>query len=248
LNHIYINPSLNKNLTRYFTIGLGPKYESYKIEKPEGQSVLRDSLEFGNTSLYDLNQYVGLRGFLRLGAVDNQLNPSRGVILTAEANLNRQITNLKSSYSQYLSEFIFYLSPNIKRQLTFAGRIGGAMNYGDFAFYQANMLGGGNMLGIIQNLRGYRKTRFIGDKSFYQNAEVRLELLKFNFYLLPGKFGIIGLFDNGRVWAKGENSAKWHNGYGGGIWLNVFNKLILSGTYTISEEDALTNIRFGFFF
>jgi hemolysin activation/secretion protein len=163
-------------------------------------------------------------------------------------NYNKRLED-DGFYSQYLSEFSFYITPNIPYQLTFAGRIGGAMNFGDFEFYQANTLGSVTGLGYGGgNLRGFRKTRFVGDKIFYQNAEVRLQLLRFNTYIFPGKFGVLGLFDNGRVWAENEISKKWHMGYGGGIWIDFFHRLIMTATYSLSDEDRVFNFRLGFFF
>ncbi|WP_338152744.1 hypothetical protein [Rufibacter ruber] len=113
---------------------------------------------------------------------------------------------------------------------------------GDFPFYQANMLGG------LTNLRGYRRTRFAGRSMLYQNTEVRLEVFKFNVYLFPGKFGIMGLVDHGRVWNDGENSSKIHRGVGGGIWVDVLKQAVVNATYSIGEEEKLFNLNFGFLF
>ncbi|QNP53694.1 hypothetical protein H9L05_09210 [Hymenobacter qilianensis] len=45
------------------------------------------------------------------------------------------------NFGRLASEFRFYLTPNFPFQLTWAGRIGGARNLGDYRFYQANTLG-----------------------------------------------------------------------------------------------------------
>lgn len=249
LNYININPFISKAIRKFFTVGIGPKYESFELMKPTQNSFLTETFsEERREELYQTRHYAGLRAFFRLGTVDNIINPTRGLLFTAEGNLNKGVAGASNFYQQYLSEYTFYITPNLPFQLTFAGRVGGGINFGDYEFFQANALGGGNILGIEPNLRGFRKTRFIGDKSFYQNAEVRAEVLRFNVYLFPAKVGLIGLVDNGRVWVRNEKSDDWHTGVGGGAWINIYNKIIISGTYTISPEDRLVNFRTGFFF
>jgi hypothetical protein len=246
LQQINFNPSLNKTFTRFLTVGLGPKYQYFKLER-QANTFLGESLP-ENSDLYSSRHYVGLRGFFILGTRDNENNPTRGILLTGETNLNKRIDN-GGYYSQTISNFSFYITPNLPWQLTFAGRVGGAINTGDFAFYQANALGTNIGFGLSNgNLRGYRKTRFLGDASFYQNLEVRAQLFKFNTYIFPGKIGILAHLDNGRVWAKNENSTKWHTGYGAGLWIDIFHRIIVSGSYSLSTEDAVVNFRLGFFF
>lgn len=246
LQQAVFNPSLNKTVTRYFTLGLGPKYQYFRLERNASTFLGENSSEASD--IYSSRQYAGLRGFFRLGTKDNERNPTRGILLTGEANFNQRIDD-GGSYSQFLSDFSFYITPNIPFQLTFAGRVGGAMNFGEYEFYQANSLGSVTGLGFSGgNLRGFRRTRFVGDHAFYQNAEVRAQLFRFKTYIFPGKFGVLGFFDNGRVWAENENSHKWHIGYGGGIWMDIFHHFIASASYGFSEDDQVITFRLGFFF
>jgi hypothetical protein len=242
LNKIIFNPSINKTFTPFFKVGIGPKYEHYRVIKIPDTFIDRPHTNINNATLYNPKQYLGARAFYRLGTKDSPVNPKRGILWTGEANWMKELNTNKSTYSQYISDFTFYISPNLPFQLTFAGRIGGGLNYGNFQFYQANMLG------MTDHLRGYRKTRFIGDKSFYQNLEARLELFSFNAYLFPGKLGVLAFVDNGRVWAKGENSESWHTGYGGGLWVSLFDKFIISPTYSLSNETHFFNFKLGFFY
>jgi len=41
---------------------------------------------------------------------------------------------------------------------------------------------------------------------------------------------------------------KWHTGYGGGLILVPFNRIALTGTYCISEEDRIVQLKAGLFF
>ena len=126
--------------------------------------------------------------------------------------------------------------------LVFASRIGGAVLYGEPQFFQYNQLGG------LSNLRGFRRGRFTGKTSFYNNNELRIPITDLNGYILRGKFGLSLFCDNGRVWMPEENSKTWHNGYGGGIWFLPFNKLAITATYGISNEDKVLGIAAGFLF
>jgi outer membrane translocation and assembly module TamA len=83
---------------------------------------------------------------------------------------------------------------------------------GSPAFYQSMFLGGqGNLLGYLQN-------RFAGQHMVYNNLQARVKLADIASYILPGQFGLMGFYDAGRVWIKGEHSDKWHTGTGGGIF------------------------------
>ena len=54
--------------------------------------------------------------------------------------------------------------------------------------------------------------------------------------------------DIGRVWLKGEKSNKWHNGYGGGLWISPANRIVFTGSMMHSKEGWLPLISLGFQF
>lgn len=83
-----------------------------------------------------------------------------------------------------------------------------------YQFYQAASIGG------IDGLRGFRNQRFTGQKSYYQNTDIRYSLGKMRTGILPSALGIYGGFDYGRVWLKEDDSNLWHTSYGGGFFLN----------------------------
>jgi hemolysin activation/secretion protein len=131
---------------------------------------------------------------------------------------------------------------NIFNWLTFAHRTGATTIAGDYEFYQAAMLGGN------ENLRGYWRNRFAGKSDFYQNTELRISLGNLRGYVVRGKIGLFGFFDDGRVWVKDENSSKIHTGYGGGIFLLPYNMASFTLYYASSKETNLITLRAGFFF
>ncbi|MFV5685576.1 metallophosphoesterase [Flavobacterium sp. GB2R13] len=113
----------------------------------------------------------------------------------------------------------------------------------NFEFYQGAALGGD------YDLRGYRNERFLGKQSFYQSNDIRWNLGKIKRSVIPMSYGILGGFDYGRVWVNGENSDKWHQSFGGGLWLNGLNVITARITYFKSaDEEARIAFGLGFGF
>jgi outer membrane translocation and assembly module TamA len=72
-----------------------------------------------------------------------------------------------------------------------------------------------------------------------------VKLLDFSSYLFPGKLGLVGFNDVGRVWTKGEQSNSWHDGYGGGIYLVPADLVIFQALIGHSKEGTYPYISFG---
>lgn len=111
----------------------------------------------------------------------------------------------------------------------------------NFEFYQGATLGGDD------GLRGFRNQRFLGHTSYYQSTDLRL-LLGQGKSLIPVKYGILGEFDYGRVWHKGDDSNRWHQSFGGGIWLNAAEMTNLNLSLFHSEEGNRFSFGVGFNF
>jgi hemolysin activation/secretion protein len=124
--------------------------------------------------------------------------------------------------------------------LIFAGRVGGQKVWGNYPWFEAAFIGGSD------NVRGYGRNRFAGDSSAFANGQVMLSLFNMNL-ILPLRFGILGLVDTGRVWAEGENSTKWHPGYGGGIFLRVpATRVVFHGLLVHSDEGNHFYVNIGY--
>jgi hemolysin activation/secretion protein len=103
-------------------------------------------------------------------------------------------------------------------------------------FYEHAVIGGSS------NLRAFKRERFWGKSSFYNNNELRY-ITNIRSHLLNAKAGLLVFFDDGRVWMPGENDNNFHTSYGGGILLAPFNKISATVTYGISKESRLINFR-----
>jgi hypothetical protein len=47
------------------------------------------------------------------------------------------------------------------------------------------------------------------------------------------------------VWAGEQNSKKWHNSIGGGLYYSPFNMVLISAAMAYSREETLFNISIG---
>ena len=97
-------------------------------------------------------------------------------------------------------------------------------------------------------MRGYKRDRYSGKTSLYNNTEVRVKLSSYNGYIFRGEYGLLSFLDNGRVWIPGEKSNAWHYGYGIGFWALAYNRLPLTVTYGMSKENNLVSVKAGFLF
>jgi len=256
-NSLTVAPTLERNLFSFLKFGIGPRYEQFRVEQDPIGSVIRDSLtskggavtyenpHFGiRASDFQTNQYAGGLLYLNLDASSSPKNPRIGIRWYNEFQYNHQLNGEQLNYGRVSSEIRAYLTPNLPFQITYAGRLGVAHNLGDYRFYQANTLGG------TTNLRGYRRTRFAGRSSVYANFEARIQLLNFNAYLFPGKLGILGLADFGRVYAYQDVATglrAFHSGFGGGVYVDILKQAVINATYSIGEEK-LVFIGFDFLF
>ncbi len=248
-NKLTVAPTLERNLFSFLKLGVGPQYEQFRVEQNPIGTVIRDSLttkagdvtyenrRFGiRASDFQTNQYLGGLLYLNLDASSSPKNPRIGIRWYNEFQYNFQLNGEKLQFGRLSSEIRAYLTPSLPFQITYAGRIGVAHNIGDYRFYQANTLGG------TTNLRGYRRTRFAGRSSLYANFEARLQLLTFNAYLFPGKLGILGLADVGRVYSDNDvhtGLMALHSGFGGGIYVDILKQAVINTTYSIGEEKLI---------
>jgi len=175
----------------------------------------------------------------RYQKTDHPVIPIKGFRFSSSGAYIYNFNKPDHSFTRLTSDAAVYIP--VYNFISFAIRAGGAANIGDAEFYQLNMLGSHD------NLRGFRKYRFYGKQSVYNNNELRFIFNAKN-KIFNGKYGLLGFFDNGRVWYPGENSNTWHSAYGVGAFLSLFNKFVVSGAYGISKEDRVTSVYFGFYF
>ncbi|HEX8425453.1 BamA/TamA family outer membrane protein [Hymenobacter sp.] len=221
----------------------GPVYQRVRVEQTRGRFIERMPDENGLTgTMFRPKHYAGLKAGYVLDTRNNDWHPSKGVYWSTEYTGLRGVNSIAQDLSQLSSEASGFWTPAAWPGLTLAARVGGTLNFSDFEFYQAATLGG------LSNLRGYRRTRFAGENSIYNNLEFRAYLGTLNTMLVSAKIGVLGFHDVGRVWVDGEKSDTWHTGYGAGLWAEPFRRVVLVGTYGLSRNERMPVVRLGFQF
>jgi hypothetical protein len=207
----------------------------------------------GEAQPYGIGQFgeVGVRGGLDLdtrghrltGTVGDQFRAdgkpaASGVRLKAEGFYypeawdSKGFGGLDSSLRGYL----------VGKRAMIAARVGGRQVWGEYPWFEAAFIGGS------KTVRGFRKNRFSGDASLYGSVELRLWLFRGRL-VAPGRWGIFGLADVGRVYVDGEESETWHPSYGGGIFFQMHTlDTVFHVSVAHSDEDTRLRVGYGFGF
>lgn len=249
---IVLEPKISRRFGQGWFLKVGPTFQWIEIEDPEGHD--RYISEY-DAALEDpvIEQSKNYSGVTYSWGIDKRNHPTfttRGVYLEQTSRFMKGIS--APDFSSNNVSLALYQSFKFPAIVTFAVRAGGGINTGAYEFYQAQVLDGKT------EIRGFRKTRFYGDKKVYFNNEVRIRLGSIQSYLFPAHVGILGFYDVGRVWYKDSSgidptatsgkSDAWHKGFGGGIWLTPFNLAAVTAEVGHSTEGTLFYVRLGFLF
>jgi hypothetical protein len=243
IGQIHVNPEISKTIKRS-TLSAGLFYQQFEIEDTEDRYISDIPNNGLDPAIFETQRFAGINLRYELDSRNDEVLPTRGIYWNTMTIFNYSLSENARTYNQLSSDFRWFLSFRKPYRTVLAFRVGGAINAGNYEFYQACNVGGNS------NLRGHRSTRFSGDASLYQNTDLRFKLFNFSTYIAKGEFGIIGFNDFGRVWLGGEDSHKWHHGYGGGLWASPFRLAVLSATYEWSKDETkgLFAFRFRFLF
>lgn len=241
MDHVNMRPSINHRFNRFLTIGAGPLFSYYFI-KDNQESILNAARFEQPQEVENAAYFAGAEIFSEVMLLDHPVDPSKGINWTNTFSYNKELNNNEDDFLHLSTDLALYYTPELPFRLTAALRYGAATNIGEYKFYQSNFLGG------TTNLRGFRRTRFAGETTMFINSELRLGISGIYNYIFTGSWGLVGFFDTGRVWSAFDQSNQWHKGYGPGIWLNVFDMLMVSTHYGFSSEGNFFHLQMGHFF
>ena len=241
-SYAWVNPQLKHTVNQGIDYSFGAFYQYFKVTDTAGRYIGELFPDILDSTAYLSHHYTGINASVNIDTRNDKLFPARGIIWKTEALGYYSIREEGRNFIKLRSDLGLYLSSRRDPRVVFALRVGGAVNFGDYEFFHANFLG------QKSNLRGFRSNRFAGDQSFYQNTEIRFKLLNFKNYIFNGQTGFLLFNDIGRVWVKGEDSKRWHDGFGIGIWLIPFELTIFTVIYEHSKEEDLLTFHFSFLF
>jgi len=234
---------IRQNFGKKVNITIGPTYEYFHLHQDENFSryINIPPPNVNPTTLYARQSYAGGIFTLNVDTKNNAVLPTRGITWFTSLRVLRGLNDHSYDVTQLRSDFAFFLL--LGKSVILASRFGAGHNFGDFEFYQSQYLG------VLDNLRGFRKYRFAGQSMAYNNTELRIAFGQFTSYLFPSGIGMVVFHDIGRVWFDGTTeSDKWHSGYGGGIWIAPMKRIVISAMFTASKESKLPLIGFGWQF
>lgn len=238
LDQEFTSAALARQFSARHHFAVGSSFESIKVEESNNRFITDKNAKL-DSNVFERKYYAGAFVNYQYNTLDNQLFPRKGMRIKAGLSYARDVEEQNDLIRLSYESAVFFS----KGKWTAALRSGVATNLNDqFEFYQANTLGG------TENLRGFRRDRFAGKTSAYNNTEVRYKISRYNGYIFRGEYGLLSFVDHGRVWNPGEKSNSWHTGYGGGFWLFIYNKIPITATYGVSKEDKIVNIKAGFLF
>ncbi|TJY37868.1 metallophosphoesterase [Pontimicrobium aquaticum] len=218
--------------------GIRTIFEGIEIEETKDRFISEFAPEI-NTEFYKRRLFGGVEIEYNYKSFDNTINPSRGMNFMLNIGGKTEFKDTKNTYGFINSDLGFYNALSKNKKLVLKTDVRTQVRFGDeLVFYQAANIGGNN------GLRGYRTERFTGKSSFVGSADLRYSFPSFKTNILPLQIGVFGGADVGRVWLRGKNSNKWHNDYGGGLWITAAESL--SGTFNFFNSAEGFRFSFGF--
>lgn len=242
-DYLNANIKLKRELNKAWIVEGGLLLSYYTSSRKANEERFLNDYDAGNPAedVFSNRFYAGLTAGWSFDTRDNIAIPTKGVYWKTTISAQQRVTGADHRYGIVNTEFRFYLNPG-KSGLIIANRIGGGTTVGDPAFFQRIQLGG------VNSLRGFNSRRFTGKTGLYHNMDLRLKLFNFTSYLVPGTVGMIGFNDVGRVWEPGEKSGRWHQGYGGGLYIMPGDQILIQGTLGFSKEATMPYFSIGFNF
>jgi hypothetical protein len=220
-------------------VKLGLTYESNEVERTENRFI---ELFPENNELFDKQDFFGIDVKYSFVNKDKKAFPTLGFKLNLQAGYKNNVSTEKG-YSYIMPEIGFDYKLIPSGNLVLATNFRGHLNFGDdFEFYQGATLGANN------GLRGYRNQRFTGKRAYVQSTDLRLNLTQVKTGWFPIYLGVYGGADYGRVWVKDDDTKKWNNSFGGGVFVNMANMLTGNISAFNSDDGLRLAFKLGFGF
>lgn len=214
-------------------------YQRVKVVKDTARFVSKVTSQ-SMPGVFTPDSFTGAEFAYDFASVKDSVLPDRGVTFSLLARHTQNMEVSDSSFQLYSANVQFFI-PLIPK-ISLAIKTGASTISGTPLFYQYPNIG------QSYNLRGFRRERFSGKSTFYNNVELRFISNNFRSYLFNGKAGLMAFVDNGRVWMPGEKSEKMHTTYGGGILIAPFRLVSAAITYGVSDELKMLQFRLGVLF
>ncbi|TPN82447.1 metallophosphoesterase [Aquimarina algicola] len=219
---------------------INASYEGIEVQDTENRFIT-SGLEIAENdpNFFERKFFTHLGLNYKFESYDNRINPTRGMMLTLNTGARMNMDDTDRTYGYLNPRLIFYNAITRNKKLVLKTDVIAEINIGDdFEFYQGANLGG------TKGLRGYREERFTGERSLGFSGDLRYSFNRFKTGVTPLQLGMFGGYDLGRVWIDGEDSDKWHDSVGGGMWVNIVDTI--GGELGLFHSEDGLRFTFGF--
>lgn len=225
-----LTPSLQQTISPDQKMIFSSGLEIFRVKKEEGRYL---SLLYGDDDpIFRTKYFLDLNIAYELEKEVSSFMPRFASTLSAGWKMNLKETERNFPYMLADIQADFALTD----RLTLATNIKGKALFNNrYDFYHS----------ASTELRGYRDSRFIGQYSFYQYSDLRLDMGKLKNPFAPLKYGLFIGSDYGRVWYPAEASKKWHISYGGGGWITILNKVTTKYSFFGSGDSFRFSFNLG---
>jgi hypothetical protein len=238
-----VDAHLKFNAGESFAFTIGSSSQMIEVEPTAGRFITDyDSPEYDldSSTVFKRKSWTGITSTIDIDTRNKEVLTERGLRWYTTLGHFAGTSGGAKDYSKITTDFTFYYSFKLPSRLTLSNRTGFAQVFGNPEFYQYNYLDGGDQL------RGYRKYRFAGERIMYNNTDLLIRLINVRAFFLPTQIGIDMFYDVGRASIEGDPSKKWHNAYGGGIWVAPAGVLYFSILFGFSDEGYYPSFKFAF--
>ncbi|MNU12080.1 Surface antigen [compost metagenome] len=224
-------PSISKtswlNLKHQFQLN----FEHSKVQLNEDRFVAA-SPEV-NPEVFNGQQFAGANYTFSFKNFDNNAFPTLGLEMILNAGWKANLSEFNQNFASFKGTLNLFRRIDEQGRFVFANSSNAMIiNNNNFEFYQAAAIGGNNAM------RAYRNERFAGKSYFVNNSEIRWDFGRVKNNIVPVNMGILVGYDVGRVWIDNEQSDKWHQGVGGGFWMNILETFSARIDYFTGEDGG----------
>ena len=216
--------------------GFGVNVEGVKLAD-DANRFLSSTVSTTESNYDDFKYFTSIGADYDYLSYDNKQNPTRGMRFGLHIGGTTDLQEVEDVFGYINTNIGFYNAISKNRKLVLKTDVRAQFRIGnDYQFYQASSIGASN------GLRGYRDERFTGKNAFLTSADLRYTFKSIKTSTFPIQIGMYGGFDVGRVWLS-DNSKKWHNDYGGGLWISAANSI--SGSFNLFNSSEGMRFSFG---
>ena len=228
-NNGRVSTSLIKEFARRSVLNLDFGFEHIGGDQKEN-NIIENGSEMDGAQSMDF--WFASQG-LDLDFRDHKSLPYRGNRLQLQLMNALPVSDRFEYFGRFHAALESFHSIMGKFPFTMGLKLGASSTWGDTPLQYRSIIG------LSENLRGFRKRRFTGKDAVFVNLDFRWQILAKSNFFLPIKFGLKAFYDTGYVTYGQESTRSWKHGYGVGFFIVPYaENLTINLLAGFSEEES----------